>query len=309
VTLSVIVAAYNAERFLERAVASLLASSRVPDEVLIVDDASDDGTLPLIRRLEKHHRQVRGLAVPVNSGPAHARNVALDAATGTWVAVHDADDAVTPGRFEAMIRLAEEQSADVVLDNFVFVNASTGSQRPSRIPGGGGWERMDLHQFLRGARAFNYQPTWALLKPLLRREFLNQHQVRYPADSRHGEDYLLMVELFLAGASMLRMRDAGYLYTERTGGFSTTRIDYALMIEHTRALQRDPRLADDGRAQRLLRRRISTIQCLEAEAAGPVPLARAALSPGVAATLARRVGRRATRVARRTAPDPLPGLL
>jgi succinoglycan biosynthesis protein ExoO len=310
VSVSVVLPAYNAESYLERAVDSVLAQSLRPEQVVLVDDASTDGTLALMRALAAKHPEIVVLPLEENGGPGHARNRAFDIASGDWVAVHDADDTISPGRFAAMVSLGEEQRADLVLDNFVFVNATTGRRRASRIPAGDGWEPIDLHRFLRGARAFNYAPTWTLLQPLLRRTFLDRHGVRYPTHTRHGEDFLFMVELFLSGARGVRLRRPGYVYTERSGGLSTTRTDYSGLVAQTAALLDDPRLQADPRALRLLKRRLSTLLCLEAEQAGPAAVARRTLTkPGVAATMSRRAGRRALRVIRRPPPEPLPPLL
>ena len=307
---SVVVPAYNAEGHLERAVASVLEQTLPPTQVVLVDDCSTDGTLALMHELAGRHPEVLVLALDENGGPGHARNRAFDVVTGDWVAVHDADDVISPGRFAAMVRLGEEQAADVVLDNFVFVNATTGRNRPSRIPAGDGWEPVDLHAFLRGARAFNYAPTWTLLQPLIRRDLLDRQGVRYPTHTRHGEDFLFMVELYLAGARCVRLRRPGYVYTERSGGLSATRTDYAGLVRQTALLLDDPRLRGDPGARRLLRRRLATLQCLEAEREGPLALVRRALTnPGVAATMSRRAGRRAHRLVRRPPPEPLPPLL
>ena len=307
---SVVIPAYNAESHLERAVASVLEQTLPPTQVVLVDDASTDGTLEVMRALAERHPEVVVVPLDENAGPGHARNRAFDIATGDWVAVHDADDVISPGRLAAMVALGKQQSADVVLDNFVFVNATTGRRRPSRIPAGDGWEPVPLHAFLRGARAFNYAPTWTLLQPVVRRDLLDRHGVRYPTHTRHGEDFLFMVELYLAGARCVRLRQPGYVYTERSGGLSATRTDYSGLVRQTARLLDDPRLQGDRKAVRLLRRRLATLQCLEAEQESAVAAAKRALTnPGVAATMSRRAGRRALRLVRRPPSDPLPPLL
>jgi succinoglycan biosynthesis protein ExoO len=307
-TISVVIPMYNAAGFVAAAVASALAQTTPVHEILLVDDASTDDTLDVARQLAEQHPEVRVLEVGVNAGPAHARNVAFDHATGAWLAVLDADDVITPGRFAAMLRAAADSDADVVLDNFVFVSANDGAMRPSRIPAGPGWETVSRYQFLRAARAFNRQPTWTLLQPLIRKDFLDKHGIRYPEAGRHGEDFVFMVDVLLAGARCVRVRNPGYLYTERRGGLSTTRTDYTGLVAQTQALLQDPRVRSDRKACRLLRRRLATLRCLAAERQGVPSLLREAVRPGVAATLLRRLGRRAVAVLRPPA-DALPPLL
>lgn len=307
---SVVIPAYNAEGHLERAVTSALAQTLAPVEVLVIDDASTDGSLSLARRLATAHPSVRVLALEENAGPARARNAGFDAATGTWIAILDADDVFSPGRLASLVDVAEREAADVVFDNFVFVRAADGTARPSRIPAGTGHEQVEVHRFLRAARAFNYEPDWTLLQPVLRRDFLEAHGLRYPTAIRHGEDFLFIMDVLLSGARCVRVKNPGYLYTERAGGWSTTTIDYPGMVQQASSLLQDPRVAGDAFARRLLRRRASTLRCVHAARQGKRHLLLAAVTkPGVAATLARRAGRRALRAFSRPALEQLPPLL
>ena len=98
---SFVIAAYNAEPTLSRAIDSALAQRGVSVEVVVVDDCSTDGTLVLARAYTDP--RVRVIALERNSGPGGARNAGLDAAQGRWVAVLDSDDTVRPERLAAMI--------------------------------------------------------------------------------------------------------------------------------------------------------------------------------------------------------------
>lgn len=102
-TITVIVPAYNAAPFLPAALASIRAQTDPPEEVLVVDDGSTDGTA------EVGARHAGGLNLRVlrqaNSGAAAARNHALREARGRWIAFLDADDLWLPRRLEAGRRL------------------------------------------------------------------------------------------------------------------------------------------------------------------------------------------------------------
>src|ERR1700739_2911130 len=89
---SVIMPAYNAENTLQQAVNSAMEQTGVCLEVLVIDDASTDGTAAAAEALTARDPRVRLLRQPVNRGPAAARNRGLAAALGTWVALLDADD-------------------------------------------------------------------------------------------------------------------------------------------------------------------------------------------------------------------------
>ena len=121
---SVIIPAFDAEAYLEQSVASVLGQSLVDIEILIVDDASRDGTLVVARRLAKADSRVRVIAAERNLGPAGARNLGLDSATGDWVALLDADDAFEPERLARLLGAARDCGGDLLADNLLLEDES-----------------------------------------------------------------------------------------------------------------------------------------------------------------------------------------
>jgi glycosyltransferase involved in cell wall biosynthesis len=85
---SVIIPCFNHAAYLEQALASVRAQSRVPDEIIVVDDGSSDGSGAIAARFAP---QVR-LVTQMNQGIGAARNTGLAAARGTVIAFLDADD-------------------------------------------------------------------------------------------------------------------------------------------------------------------------------------------------------------------------
>jgi glycosyltransferase involved in cell wall biosynthesis len=90
---SVIMAAFQAEEFLEDAISSILAQDYAPFEVVVCDDGSTDRTPEILAA----HSDVRAVRQP-NSGAAAARNAAVAASTGDLLAIFDADDLWPPTR-------------------------------------------------------------------------------------------------------------------------------------------------------------------------------------------------------------------
>jgi GT2 family glycosyltransferase len=98
VSISVVIPACNAEGTLARALDSVLAQTRPPDEIIVVDDASTDCTI----RLAKSYADqgVSLLRVRERRGAAAARNIGIAAAKGRWIAFLDADDEWLPTKLE-----------------------------------------------------------------------------------------------------------------------------------------------------------------------------------------------------------------
>lgn len=108
---SILLPAYNAERFLARAVASVREQTLTRWELLIVDDGSTDGTARLMADLAATDGRIRALTAGRNTGAAAARNLALAAAQGRFIAFLDADDTWLPGKLEAQVQHLTETGA------------------------------------------------------------------------------------------------------------------------------------------------------------------------------------------------------
>ena len=108
-SVTVIVPAYNAASHLPGALASIRAQTRPPDEVLVIDDGSTDGTGEIAAG-RAEGLNLRVLRQP-NGGAAAARNLGLRHASGTWIAFLDADDLWLPRRLEKGLALLARETA------------------------------------------------------------------------------------------------------------------------------------------------------------------------------------------------------
>ncbi|MCS6910324.1 MAG: glycosyltransferase [Anaerolineae bacterium] len=120
---SVIIPVRNQERYLGEAIASALAQTRPPDEIIVVDDGSTDGTSDVARQ---YADRIRYVYQPPHGAPA-ARNRGLALATGDAIAFLDADDIWLPTKLEAQLTALEAQpEIDVVfcyVEQFVSEDA------------------------------------------------------------------------------------------------------------------------------------------------------------------------------------------
>lgn len=259
---SVIIAAYNSELFIERAIGSALAQGAVTVETIVVDDASTDGTAALVRRLAASEARLRLLELGRNQGPSAARNAGLEAAAGDWAAVLDADDAFLPGRLAFLVAAAERANADIVADGFRYYDASSGEIGRHAIANVPPEQVLDLPMFVAGARPYGGEADFGLLKPVFRLAFLRREAIRYPDDVRHGEDFELIFKALLRGARYLLCRTSFYLYTTRSSGQSRTRLDYSDQIRRTGILAREHSALGLG-VTRLLRHRARALGRLQ----------------------------------------------
>ncbi|MGH8981432.1 MAG: glycosyltransferase family 2 protein [Acidimicrobiales bacterium] len=112
VRLSVVVPAHDAADTVEAALRSVFAQRLQPDEVIVVDDASTDGTATVVAACDPAVRLVRRKA----GGPAAARNVGVEASSGEWLAFLDADDVWHPAKLAHQWELVEDGTVLVATD-------------------------------------------------------------------------------------------------------------------------------------------------------------------------------------------------
>ncbi len=119
--ISVIIPAFNAERYLEKSIQSALAQSFENLEVIVINDGSTDQTHKILEDLSRKHDRITAIHNDRNRWAALSRNVGIEAATGDWIALLDADDWWDQRRLATLLEVAEKHSADIVADNIFFV--------------------------------------------------------------------------------------------------------------------------------------------------------------------------------------------
>jgi glycosyltransferase involved in cell wall biosynthesis len=101
--ISVCLPNYNHSRYLRGAIDALMRQSLPPHEIIVVDDASTDDSVPILEGLKREFPQVILLRNQTNQGCCRSTNRAIAAATGDYIFATAADDLVLPGYFEKSV--------------------------------------------------------------------------------------------------------------------------------------------------------------------------------------------------------------
>lgn len=123
---SVVIPAYNAQRYLEEALESVLAQTFEDFECLIVDDGSTDRTPELIHEFARRDNRVRPLRLE-HGGIVKALNAGMGIARGPLLARMDADDVCRPHRFERQVAYLDEHPQCVAVGSSVLLTDPYGS--------------------------------------------------------------------------------------------------------------------------------------------------------------------------------------
>lgn len=239
-TVDIIIPVYNRAALVREAIDSALeAAQDVPVEIVLVDDASTDGTWDCLRAYE--NPRIRCFRMETNSGQSAARNRGLDAARGTYVKFLDSDDILMPGHLSAEVRALETSGAGIAVSGWCA--NSNGRTITYEAP----VFRCIVDDVLAGlavptsAALYNRRPDW-----------------RWDPALRKLDDWDYFCQAALGANQIVTVDGAAYLMREHAGARMTNTSMLANAREHHRILQKlEDRLSEEGLLTAPRRRRLA----------------------------------------------------
>lgn len=114
VKISVIIPVYNVERYIDATIESIVTQTLKDIEIILIDDASTDSSLNILRQWEAKDARIRLIRNKKNQGQSHARNAGLRLANGEYILFIDGDDLLKEESLEVMYSTAKKNSLDVL---------------------------------------------------------------------------------------------------------------------------------------------------------------------------------------------------
>lgn len=182
--ISVIVAAYNAEKYLEETLNSLLLQTIDDYEIIVVNDGSSDSTQDILTEYELNNDNFHVINKE-NGGPSSARNAGLDIAKGDYVFFFDADDILVPDALECLYEVAIENKADLVVAKYDIFNR----YRTFRV------DNINDLVKLEEIEKYHLKMLWtfSLCNKLFKRSLIEKYNFRLPPIS-YSEDGAFLME-------------------------------------------------------------------------------------------------------------------
>lgn len=209
VPVTVVVPCFRCAHTIERALESVAAQTARPEAIILVDDASGDGTAEALQRLQAAQPAawITVISLAINQGAATARNTGWRAATSDYVAFLDADDTWHPEKLALQYAFMQAHP-EVVVSGHRFSQVRAGQPyNPPRLPA-----VLPHHPIV---------PWQVLLKnPFITPSlmFRTNAPLRFPSGQRYMEDHLLLMQLALRGVPMARIDlPLAYIHKDRYG--------------------------------------------------------------------------------------------
>ena len=176
---SVIIPAYNVDRFIGRAIESLQNQTFRDFELIVVDDGSTDRTGQVADKLAERDIRIDVIHTENRGAPA-ARNTALDHARGEYVHFVDGDDWVEPTMLADLVSLADEGNLDLVIAGFYIETYFDGVQHTTELKSQPSRTYASREEFRAGAwRLFDQNLLYTPWNKLFRRSYLDEHGIRF----------------------------------------------------------------------------------------------------------------------------------
>ena len=213
--LTVIVPVYNGEATLRRCVESVFAQSFTDWELIVVDDGSSDGSNRLARELAAREPRMK-LLTQRNRGVSAARNLALERASGEYVAFLDADDWISPDCYEKLTSALRESGAEAAACGHYLV-WEDGRREFGSAP---------LESGVHGAEELMQRLVLPLFNDRLSKNAFNGFSVRYlyplhiireygiRFSGAYLEDELFLIEFFSRVSSLCVVNEGLYFYLQ-----------------------------------------------------------------------------------------------
>lgn len=217
---------FNTAEFVGEAVTSVLRQRDASVELIVIDDASTDGSLDAVRASASSDPRVQILEQIENRGVSVARNAALALARGTFILFLDSDDALRGDTVSILYRAADAEAADLVYFDAETV-VSMDDPPHSREQYDAFYSRStDYSTPMPGPELFaamldggDWRPSACL--QLVRRELLETSGIRFPDGLLH-EDNLFSAEVILAAQRAFHMPERLYRRRIRSGSITSS---------------------------------------------------------------------------------------
>ncbi|KAG4097223.1 nucleotide-diphospho-sugar transferase [Neocallimastix lanati (nom. inval.)] len=196
IKISVIIPVYNTELYLERSIQSVLNQTLKELEIICIDDSSSDNSLNILNKLKKEDYRIKIIHLDENKGPSISRNTGINIANGEFIGFLDSDDYVDKRFFENLYKYTKNY--DVVVGTFVkSINGS---------------DKYIHHKNFTKIEGF-------VSDSIFRREFLDDHNLRFPTNIRYQEDKIFRKNCYQHHPKIYKAPDEGiyYYYKQRAG--------------------------------------------------------------------------------------------
>lgn len=223
IDISVIVAIYGAEKYIEKALRSLFSQTKTNNvEFILVNDATKDQSMVIARQVGLEYSQctIIYIDLPNNGGVGAARQAGMDHATGEYTIHVDPDDWCEPTMLEDLYRAAKKHDADMVCCDCYYNRPNAEFYAPLGGTPKNGKDALNM--------TFNGLISQVGWDKLIRRSLYVENNILYKKGVNRGEDVIVNIQLFQHMKSVYTVPAAYYHYRSSESSITKSVSDQAI---------------------------------------------------------------------------------
>lgn len=264
---SVIVPIYNAEKYLDRCIRSIINQTLTEIEILLLDDHSLDTSLIICNMYKNQDNRIRVFSNS-NVGQGIERNYGINFAKGKYIAFLDSDDSYEVNMLEKMYSLAEKEQADMVSCGYmdIYLNEVV-KKHPLKN------EILDKHEkicismanLIAKKEQDGYEGCIAVWDSLFRKKIIDEYRIKFTSERQvYSEDLLFKLEFMSHASKIVLCKDLLYRYSITESSFTnnvnTHIIDRIILLHKTIIKKFEFLLKDYDLDRRITNRTFFTIR-------------------------------------------------
>lgn len=215
--LSIIIAAYNVEAFIEKCIESCANQSlaKTDYEIIVVDDGSTDNTLKIVNELGNSTNNLK-IVTQLNSGLGASRNSGLKHSTGDHVWFIDGDDYVDEDCIAEFVQIIEQKNLDVLVLNYTPVDSDYKALSKSVAPVYNGHDVISGTSFYNFNYSLSYTPLF-----VFKRNLFTDHNVLFK-ERINMQDSEILPKLMVNTNRLSFFGKNAYYYVQHPNSFTNT---------------------------------------------------------------------------------------
>lgn len=214
--ISIIIPAYNVEKYIARCLDSLCSQSYSNLELIVVDDESEDDTRVICQNYADKDSRIQ-LIKSAHGGLSHVRNVGLDAATGSLIAFVDSDDYVLPDYIKVLYENMQMTGADISVCDYYrgeYDSVDVIPEKEKALSIQGSLEVLSGKNMLLQWYDKHFMVETVVWNKLYRRELFEEEKLRF-CEGRLFEDVLFSHVMIERAAIVAISKEKLYVYVQR----------------------------------------------------------------------------------------------
>ena len=222
--ISVIVAVYNTEKYIEKCLNSLLNQTYQNLEIIVVEDGSTDNSKEVLKKYS-HNDKIKLIYNKKNSGLSYSRNVGLENATGDYIGYIDSDDYVDLDYYEKLMQAIIDNKADIAICDMKIVDEETNTEVISKCCNS---DKFNVYNVVNNGLAAS------ACNKLFKKELISKYKF---AEGKVNEDIAVVIPTIVE-AKKISYANTYYYYVQRGGSiqnssFSDKRFDIFYGVKTT----------------------------------------------------------------------------